>query len=185
MADSFFGDVGNAIADVTGSIGQAISDAGTGISNFLAGGVGTSPNRLISAFRSQGIPSGAEQNYTSAPVTAQFKQSWDKTKVNVLPYSTVLSTVQDVVDFLLGYGEYLKDQGFIFDNFNNQLGAITNWETSAKEFLFWTTQNWSTGQDKWKEWTPSQHITYGEIVRYNGEYYRSNQDTFESRILDF
>ena len=24
-------------------------------------------------------------------------------------------TVQDVVDFLLGYGEYLQDQGFVFD----------------------------------------------------------------------
>jgi hypothetical protein len=40
MSDSFFGDVG-----------EAISNIGSGISDFLTGGVGTDPNRLISSFR--------------------------------------------------------------------------------------------------------------------------------------
>lgn len=72
MSDSFFGDVGNAIADVTGAIGQTISNVGTGISNLLSGSVGTNPNMLISAFRAQGIPPGAQPNYSYTPVTAQF-----------------------------------------------------------------------------------------------------------------
>ncbi len=104
---------------------------------------------------------------------AYIRQAWDRSEEIVLPYGTKLRTIQDVVDFLLGYGEYLKDQGFIFDNFNSELGTITNWETSAKEFMFWTTQNWSTGEDKWSNWQENQPVVLGQIVRYNGDYYRA------------
>jgi hypothetical protein len=104
---------------------------------------------------------------------AYIRQSWDKTEELVAPYGIKIRSIQEVVDFLLGYGEYLKDQGFVFDNFNSELGTITNWETSAKEFLFWTTQNWSTGEDKWTNWSANQPIKLGEIVKYNGEYYRA------------
>ena len=104
---------------------------------------------------------------------AYIRQTWDRTEALTMPYGKKLTDIQDVVDFLLGYGEYLKDQGFIFDNFNSNIGAITNWETSAKEFLFWTTQNWSTGEDKWVEWTANQPVMLGDIVRYNGDYYRA------------
>lgn len=76
MSDSFFGDVGDAIADVTGAIGETISDIGTGITNLLlGGGAGTNPNALITAFRSQGIPPGAEQSYSNRNVSAQFSES--------------------------------------------------------------------------------------------------------------
>ena len=115
---------------------------------------------------------------------AILRKSWDKSNVNVAPYGTNFSKIQDVVDFLLGYGEYLKDQGFIFDEFNPVLKAVTNWETSTKEFLFWTTQNWSNGQDKWKDWTPGIRLKYGDVVRYNGDYYKSNKDTTSSIFLE-
>jgi hypothetical protein len=115
---------------------------------------------------------------------AILRKTWDRTDPIVIPYGTKFSSTQEIVDFLQGYGEYLKDQGFIFDNFNNTLNVVSNWETSAKEFLFWTTQNWSSGQDKWKEWTPNQHVNYGEIVRYNGEYYRSSQDNVPTTLFD-
>ena len=104
---------------------------------------------------------------------AFLRKEWDRSSPTIVPYGLTLNTPQEVVDFLLGYGEYLKDQGFIFDEFNSNLGAVTNWETSAKEFLFWTTQNWSTGEDKWKEWSSSQSVPFGSIVRYNGDYYRA------------
>jgi hypothetical protein len=64
MSDSFFGDVG-----------EAISNIGSGISDFLTGGVGTDPNRLISSFRSQGIPSGAERSGNGSSVSAQFSDA--------------------------------------------------------------------------------------------------------------
>jgi hypothetical protein len=107
----------------------------------------------------------------SGGVSARFRTKWDRSVVKTAPYGMEFSTAQAVVDFLLGYEQYLLDQGFVFDDFNNALGVVANWETSAKEFLFWTTQNWSTGQDKWSDWTPNKPISYGTIVRYEGEYY--------------
>jgi len=83
------------------------------------------------------------------PVTggrdANIRKSWDTTTKLTLGYGTKLSTVQDVVDFLQGYGAYLADQGFVFNDFNTELKSITNWETAVKEFMFWTTQNWGAG----------------------------------------
>ena len=103
--------------------------------------------------------------------TATLRKLWDKNDVVAVPYGTEFAKIQDVVDFLQGYGEYLTDQGFIFDDFNNTLATVSNWETSVKEFLFWTTQNWSSGQDKWSDWRANQPVPYGSIVRYNGDYY--------------
>ena len=100
-----------------------------------------------------------------------FRKSWDKSELITVPYGTEFTSAQEVTDFLIGYGEYLKDQGFTFDDYNSNLGVVLNWETSAKEFLFWSTQNWSTGQDKWNDWRPNQEIAYGTIVRFNGEYF--------------
>ena len=108
----------------------------------------------------------------SGGANAVLRKTWDRTSANVLPYGTMLNTIQEVVDFLTGYGEYLKDEGFIFDDFNNAMAQVSNWETSAKEFMFWTTQNWSTGQEKWADWLPETQIEFGSIVRYNGDYYR-------------
>jgi hypothetical protein len=66
-------------------------------------------------------------------------------EISTLHYGAELRTIQDVVDFLLGYGEYLKDLGFVFESYNPVIKTVTDWQTSAKEFTFWTTQNWSAG----------------------------------------
>ena len=77
--------------------------------------------------------------------TAELRKAWDLNNPQNISYGTKFTTVQDVVDFLQGYGAYLTAQGFVFDEFNNSLKTINNWETSVQEFLFWTTQNWSEG----------------------------------------
>ena len=105
---------------------------------------------------------------------AFIRTAWDRSEPITVAYGTKFRTIQEVVDFLVGYGEYLKDQGFIFDEFNTNIGEVSNWVTSAKEFLFWTTQNWSTGEDKWKDWTPFDSYVSGEIVKYNGDYYKAD-----------
>ena len=115
---------------------------------------------------------------------ALLRVEWDREDPIVVPYGTKFDTVQEVVDFLLGYGEWLKDQGFVFDDFNNELNAVTNWETSAKEFMFWTTQNWSTGEDKWDDWSAVQSVSIGAIVKYNGDYYRAINNISASPIFD-
>lgn len=60
-------------------------------------------------------------------------------------YGTILPTLQDVVDFLLGYQNSLKDSGFKFDFFNNDTQVIEDWVLASKELAFWTTQNWDYG----------------------------------------
>jgi hypothetical protein len=67
----------------------------------------------------------------------------DTTKT--IPYGTILPDIQSVVDFLLGYQEKLKSNGFKFDQFNKDLGVTLDWLTSAKEFMFWSLQNWNSG----------------------------------------
>ena len=76
---------------------------------------------------------------------AVFRRRFSSQNVSELPYGTTLRTLQEVVDFLLGYGEYLKSLGFVFDYFEDNSQVVTDWKTSSKEFLFWTTQNWSAG----------------------------------------
>jgi hypothetical protein len=74
-----------------------------------------------------------------------IRTSWDTSDIKVISYGTRLATIQDVADFLQGYGVYLEKQGFVFDEFDNNLRTINNWETSVKEFCFWTTQGWTEG----------------------------------------
>ena len=95
---------------------------------------------------------------------------------SVLTYGSVLKTPQDVVNFLTGYGKYLESQGFQFDKFSNELGVITNWETSAKEFLYWTRQGWAPGSaitlspaGKGFE-LETQNSTIGKLRNLLGEY---------------
>ncbi len=103
---------------------------------------------------------------------AILRKNWDRTPI-VLNYGHVFLSIQDVVDFLQGYGEYLKDQGFVFDDYNTDLKSVSSWETSVKEFLFWTTQNWSPGEDKFVDWLPETEFKTDVIVSYNGDYYRT------------
>jgi len=68
-----------------------------------------------------------------------------QSNVSTTHYGAEFKTVQDVVDFILGYGEYLKAAGFNFEYYNPVLETVTNWQTAVKEFAFWTTQNWASG----------------------------------------
>ena len=63
----------------------------------------------------------------------------------VIPYGHVFNTIQDVADFLFGYGHWLEDQGFKFNKFSNELKETLNWRNAVREFLFWTTQEWAPG----------------------------------------
>jgi hypothetical protein len=62
-----------------------------------------------------------------------------------VPYGHVFDTIQDVADFLFGYGHWLEDQGFKFNRFSNEIKEILNWANAVREFLFWTTQEWAPG----------------------------------------
>jgi len=120
----------------------------------------------------------------SGGVSAIFRKTWNRKNPVIVPYGTQLATVQQVVDFLTGYGEWLKDQGFIFDEFNSNINSVTNWETSSKEFMFWSTQSWAINQSDWADWIPDQPVAYGSIVRYTGDYYAALYTLAPSSIFD-
>lgn len=74
-----------------------------------------------------------------------FLRSKFSNKATEIKYGEKFETVQELVDFLLGYGEYLESKGFVFDYFDSESATVTDWKTAAREFLYWTTQNWSAG----------------------------------------
>ena len=75
-------------------------------------------------------------------VSVQTAIRYDNVVVQV-PYGKEFDKIQEVYDLIVGYGAWLEDQGFIFDQFNNDLQVILDWKFSGNEFLFWTTQNWA------------------------------------------
>lgn len=90
-------------------------------------------------------------NFTKMPtlpieggVSVQIRKNFLDT-ISVVPYGTVYKTAQDVADFILGYDAYLKSLGFEFENYDGRVEEVANWRLSLREFLFWSTQNWSAG----------------------------------------
>jgi hypothetical protein len=81
---------------------------------------------------------------TTGGVTVTLANGFNNT-VTQVPYGTIFNTVQEVYDFIIGYGSWLISQGFIFDEYNNDLNAVLDWNFSGKEFLYWSTQNWADG----------------------------------------
>jgi hypothetical protein len=77
--------------------------------------------------------------------SAELRKAWDTSKEQTISYGTKFASIQAIVDFIQGYGVYLESEGFVFDEFNVDLKNVNNWETSIKEFLFWSTQNWADG----------------------------------------
>ena len=82
-------------------------------------------------------------NVEGSVSVAQYKNF--QSTVQTIPYGYVFSTIQDVADFLYGYGHWLESQGFKFNKFSNELKETLNWSNAVKEFLFWTTQEWAPG----------------------------------------
>ena len=78
-------------------------------------------------------------------VDAYRRNTFDYLNVARMTYGTVLPTIQDVVDLFLGYEQYLISKGFVFDKYDSANKINQDWTTSAKEFMYWTSHNWSVG----------------------------------------
>lgn len=78
-------------------------------------------------------------------VEAQRRKVFNTISVRQISYGTLLTSIQEVVDILLGYESYLKTQGIIFDNYDPQNATSQDWLSAAKEFMFWTKHNWKSG----------------------------------------
>jgi hypothetical protein len=79
---------------------------------------------------------------TKGGATVQIASGFS-TDSKMVPYGTEFSNIQEVYDFIIGYGQWLINQGFIFEEFNSDFGSLVDWDFTAKEFLYWATQNWA------------------------------------------
>jgi hypothetical protein len=82
---------------------------------------------------------------TVGGVSAKRRKNFNKFVLNKLVYGSELTSIQAVVDFLLGYEEYLKSIGFVVDSYDFENKVSKDWTTSSKEFMFWTRHNWALG----------------------------------------
>ena len=78
-------------------------------------------------------------------VRASFAKLFNKNIVQEVAYGTTFDSIQEVVDFLVSYGAWLENQGFVFDNYEGNEAVVQDWRYSAKQFMFWTTQRWDNG----------------------------------------
>jgi hypothetical protein len=78
-------------------------------------------------------------------VEALRRRVFNTLSVRQISYGTLLTSIQQVVDLLLGYESYLKTQGIVFDNYDPQNATSQDWLSAAKEFMFWTKHNWDSG----------------------------------------
>lgn len=60
-----------------------------------------------------------------------------------IPYGTIITSRQQVFDFLVAYQRYLTSRGIVFNESTN--GESMDFITTGKEFAFWIQQQWSTG----------------------------------------
>jgi hypothetical protein len=78
-------------------------------------------------------------------VEAFRRKNFNTISVKKLSYGTKLTDIQQVVDFLLGYEQYLISVGFTFDRYDPENQVSQDWLSSSKEFMFWTKHNWAIG----------------------------------------
>lgn len=94
----------------------------------------------------QKFDSSGFQKLKALPVEGGISVSYkpiSKTTTTKVPYGSILKTPQDVFDLLIGWGEYLKSQGWKFDEVSQETNMISDWLSSAKQFLFWLNTNWA------------------------------------------
>ncbi len=81
---------------------------------------------------------------TKGGATVQIASGFEKFATQI-PYGVSYKSIQEVYDLIIGYGRWLTTQGFEFNDHNTTLETVIDWNFTAKEFLFWSTQNWADG----------------------------------------
>lgn len=75
-------------------------------------------------------------------VSAQVYPDRDSTSELSINYGHEFTSVQDLVDFMIGYGAYLNDIGFDFEERDPVTSARRDFVQSSKQLLNWIASNW-------------------------------------------
>ena len=79
---------------------------------------------------------------TIGPYSVTVYNEGDANQLLVVPYGTVLSSREQVADFLISYGRYLTSKGFQFLDILEDGRTVKDWTLSVREFLFFSQQEW-------------------------------------------
>ena len=84
-------------------------------------------------------------NYTNINVEGiKVKVSNDYQEQEILvPYGARFYSVQEVSQFIMSYGAWLRSKGMLFDEIQN--GIEITWQQMVNEFLYWTQTGWEDG----------------------------------------
>ena len=64
-------------------------------------------------------------------------------KLLSVPYGAELRSPQEVFDLLIGWGDYLESEGWMFNGVNPDTNLPNTWYESARQFLFWVSNSWA------------------------------------------
>ena len=106
--------------------------------------LGYSTSKPFFRFTYPAKSSNSKKISVAGSVSVEQHSNFQET-VQTIPYGYVFTTIQDVADFLFGYGNYLESLGFKFNKYSNEIRETLNWSNAVREFLFWTTQKWAPG----------------------------------------
>jgi hypothetical protein len=84
-----------------------------------------------------------ESNEVSPTSNDTFSVATFTQNVKRVLYGTTFNKKQDVIDFILGYGEFLKSRGWVFEL--DSENSISDWFSSARSFANWSQFNWADG----------------------------------------
>jgi len=112
------------------------TDTGYAVSGYNLG----NPYFVIVPSETSGDKYSIKVDDFSAVIYKSFKNQ----KVPV-PYGTEFTTRQQVVDFLISYQRYLLAQGFVFDEYDDNLSQNKDFVLSIREFVTWANQGWKAG----------------------------------------
>ena len=88
------------------------------------------------------VPNGNFKTTTVGDVSSRISLDFSDQRA-IVPYGYTFYTRSQVADFLVSYGAWLQDKGFIFEDRENNY--ILNWGQMVNEFLYWDQQGWQEG----------------------------------------
>lgn len=78
-------------------------------------------------------------------VRAKVYPDRDLTVVEEVHYGQEFENKEAVVDFLIGYGEWLKSQGWKFETLDTNTSRLMDWVFASRQFLNWIATSWAPG----------------------------------------
>ena len=122
---------------------------------------------------------GSAESISVINDSVNYYTTFNRYTLNV-PYGTVFTSLQQLANFIAGYEQYLRLQGFRFDYYDEQLTNIRNWRLSVQELIFWKQQNWSTNSSI----VLSPFANRGQVFAQNVFVDKIENSFFGTKVLD-